>query len=330
MEVCGTHTHAIARAGLKSLIREHVELISGPGCPVCVTAPADIERMLSLAREPSVTVTTFGDLLRVPGHESSLELERARGARIRVVYSPHEALTLARAEPDRQIVFLAVGFETTAPCIAAVVQEAIRTRTRNLSIYVALKRIPPAMAAVLSGETRLDGFLTPGHVSVIIGSQAYEPLARTHGVPCVATGFTPPAILEGLAMLAELVADRRAVSDVQYRQAVTPAGNPVARAAMAAVFAGTDAVWRGLGTISDSGFALQAVYRDLDVTTRFALAEPVAAEDVPGCRCGDVLKGLLQPDACPLFGRRCRPERPVGPCMVSSEGACAARYRYGE
>jgi len=328
MEVCGTHTHVIARAGLKPLVRDEVALVSGPGCPVCVTAQRDIEKMLLLARRPGVTVATFGDMVRVPGINSSLERARAEGADVRVVYSARDALELARSDPSGEVVFLAVGFETTAPGVASVALEAAESGTANFSLLVSHKRIVPAMAAVLDGRVALDGFLTPGHVSVIIGSGAYEPLVREYGVPCVATGFEPCDVLEGLAMLLEIVAEHRAESVIQYTRAVTPGGNARARDIMMRVFETADAEWRGLGVIPGSGLRLREEFRKLDAEERFSLPE-VPPTEIEGCACGEVLKGLLDPAHCPLFGNRCTPESPVGPCMVSSEGSCAATYRYG-
>ncbi len=328
MEVCGTHTTVIARAGLRSLLPPNVELVSGPGCPVCVTPQREIERMIMLARRPEVTISTFGDMVRVPGVESSLERERSAGADVRVVYSPADALELAEKEKEREVVFLAVGFETTAPGVAAVAVEALKKGVKNFSLCVSHKLIPPAMEAVLDGGSSIDGFLTPGHVSVIIGSRAYEALARASCVPCVATGFDPADVLEGVAMLLELVADARAGSFIQYGRAVKPEGNPRAREVMHQAYEVTDAEWRGLGTIPASGLKLKKGFTSLDAVARFSLPE-VPPVEIPGCCCGDVLKGLIHPAECPLFGRKCTPRTPVGPCMVSSEGSCAARYKYG-
>lgn len=328
MEVCGTHTHAIARAGLRSLMPENVELISGPGCPVCVTSHDDIERMVALARLREVTICTFGDMMRVPGAESSLEQERARGADVRVVYSALDALARARKEAGRAVVFLGVGFETTAPGIAAMLIEAQAMAIDNLSVYASHKRVVPAIEAVLSGEVHIDGILTPGHVSVIIGSDAYEDLAQRHRVPCVVTGFEPDDVLEGVARILDCIRGQHAGSFIQYRRAVRRGGNPRARDILMRVFRVVDAEWRGLGVIPGSGLALRPEFGAFDAVHRFAIpSAPRARSD--GCRCGDVLKGLIQPPACPLFAKRCTPRTPVGPCMVSSEGSCSARYKYG-
>lgn len=328
MEVCGTHTHAIGRGGLRALLPDNVTLVSGPGCPVCVTSQRDVERMLLLAQRPGLTLCTFGDMIRVPGVESSLEQERARGADVRVVYSPLDALDLALREPDREIAFAAVGFETTAPGVASVIRQAGEAGVRNLTFYASHKLVVPAMRAVLDGGSRIDGFLTPGHVSVIIGSEAYAPLARDYQAPCVATGFEPADILEGVAQLLECLAEGRFGSFIQYTRAVKPEGNRRAWRALLEVFDVCDTDWRGLGVISESGLKLKPHYAHFDAAARFKIpaVEPVA---LPGCRCGEVLKGLLDPPDCPLFGTSCTPRRPVGPCMVSSEGSCAARHRYG-
>jgi hydrogenase expression/formation protein HypD len=328
MEVCGTHTHAIARAGLKKLIQDEIHLVSGPGCPVCVTSQGDIERMLSLARIPGLVVTTFGDMIRVPGVDSSLQEERAGGADVRIVYSPRDALELAQEDPSSQVVFLAVGFETTAPAIAATALQAVETNVQNLSFYVSHKLIVPAMRAVLEGGAALEGFLTPGHVSVILGADAYSPVVAEYGIPCVATGFEPPDIMEGLAMLTEAVADGKNESAIQYTRAVTPEGNVRARDVMFRAFRECDADWRGIGVIPGSGLCLRDEFESLDAVKRFSLPDPPEVE-LKGCRCGEVLKGLIDPSECTLFGKACTPASPVGPCMVSSEGSCAARYRYG-
>ncbi|HOX38526.1 MAG TPA: hydrogenase formation protein HypD [Candidatus Brocadiia bacterium] len=328
MEVCGTHTHAIGRGGLRAVLPATVELVSGPGCPVCVTSQRDVERMLLLARIPGVTVCTFGDMLRVPGVSSSLEKERARGADVRVVYSPLDALETARREPGQQVAFLAVGFETTAPGVAAVMLRARDERVGNFSAIVTHKLILPAMEAVLDGGSNIDGFLTPGHVSVIIGADAYEELAGRRGIPCVATGFEPIDVLEGIAMLLELIGQGRGGSFIQYRRAVKRKGNEKAWGAMMEAFRITDGEWRGIGVIPGSGLKLRDELSELDAEKRFNLPELEPVE-LRGCRCGEVLKGMIHPPECPLFGKVCTPASPVGPCMVSSEGSCAARYRYG-
>jgi hydrogenase expression/formation protein HypD len=328
MEVCGTHTQAVERHGLRTIFPTGLEMVSGPGCPVCVTPQHEIERMILLARSPGLTICTFGDMMRVPGIHSSLERERAEGADVRVVYSPRDALSLAERDPERDVVFLAVGFETTAPTVASIVLEALRQDVANFSVFVSHKLIPPAMEAVLEGTGRLDGFLTPGHVSVVIGARAYEDLAQRHAIPCVATGFEPHDVIEGVAMLVEHVAEGRAGSFIQYRRAVEVEGNRLAREIMHKAFEPVDSDWRGLGTIPQSGLRLREELRDLDAVRRFSVPE-VEPVEVPGCRCGEILKGLVSPCDCPLFGGACTPETPVGPCMVSSEGSCSVRFKYG-
>ena len=328
MEVCGTHTMAVARAGLRGVFPSNVELVSGPGCPVCVTPQSDIERILFLARQPEITLCTFGDMLRVPGVESSLECERSTGADVRVVYSPLDALRLAEKESARECVFIAVGFETTAPGIAATALMAHEKRIRNFSLYISHKLIPPAMEAVMDGDSRIDGFLTPGHVSVILGAEAYTPAAGHYSVPCVATGFNPLDILEGMALVLERIGQGNSESIVQYTRAVKPGGNPRAREILYRVFEPADAEWRGLGTIPQSGLKLRAEYDALGAAGRFEIPD-MAPVELPGCMCGDVLKGIIHPPDCPLFGTACTPRTPVGPCMVSTEGSCAARYKYG-
>ncbi|MCX7806355.1 MAG: hydrogenase formation protein HypD [Planctomycetota bacterium] len=328
MEVCGTHTMAIFRHGIRGLLPDCVRLISGPGCPVCVTDDSYIDAAVSLGLDGKVTLATFGDMMRVPGSRGSLQDARSRGADVHVVYSCADALDMAAKAPSRQVVFLAVGFETTAPTIAATVIRARNDGIRNFSILAAHKLIPPAMAAVLDGGTALDGFIAPGHVSVVIGSDAYLPLAAKYRVPIVVTGFEADDILEGVAMLLEQIADGRAAVENQYVRVVRPGGNPAARRAMEEVFEPSDASWRGLGVIPDSGLRLRREFTDFDAGRRFGVAM-APAPPPKGCRCGDVLKGAIDPPECPMFGKSCDPARPKGPCMVSSEGSCAAHYRYG-
>lgn len=328
MEVCGTHTHAIGRGGLRSLLPHTVELVSGPGCPVCVTSQRDIERILLLARSPGVALCSFGDMIRVPGLQTSLVEERSRGADVRIVYSPLDALALASREPEREVVFAAVGFETTAPGVASVVLQARERRLANFSVYASHKLIVPAMKAVLEGASRIEGFITPGHVSVIIGPEAYEDVAQHYAAPCVATGFEPSDVLEGIAMVLECIAAKRTGSFVQYTRAVKPGGNTRAWDILLRVFDIADAEWRGLGVIPGSGLVLKEAFASFDAARRYALPD-MAPVQLPLCRCGDVLKGVIHPPECPFFGNECTPRNPLGPCMVSSEGSCAARYKYG-
>jgi len=328
MEVCGTHTMAVRRNGLPSLFPETVRLISGPGCPVCVTPVGYVDHALALAEQPDVTITTFGDLIRVPGSFSSLERARAQGASVEVVYSPLDALALARRRPDRQVVFLGVGFETTAPTAAAAIRQAAKEGLENFSVLGAHKVIPPAMELLASApDLALDGFLCPGHVSTIIGTEAYRPIAEDFGLPCVVAGFEPLDVMQGLVMLTAQVRSGRSDVENQYRSVVRPEGNPRAMAVIEELFEPEDTTWRGLGTIPASGLKIREEFAHYDAARRFQVDLPQPVEP-KGCLCGEILKGTRQPADCPLFGSRCTPRNPVGACMVSSEGTCAAHYRY--
>jgi len=328
MEVCGTHTHAIARCGLRERLGDDVRLVSGPGCPVCVTTAGQIDLCLQLAEREDVVLATFGDMVRVPGTRSSLAEARARGGRVKVVYSPMECLDLARDNPEAYVVMAAVGFETTAPTIACLVLEAGRLGLDNLLVFCAHKLVPPAMRALLAaGDVRLHGFICPGHVSVVIGSDAYRDVVDEYGVPCVVSGFQPADILLGVRALLRQAADGVARVENEYRRAVRPEGNRQAVAAIYSVFEVCDASWRGIGAIPESGLRLRDEWSRFDVMRRLSLLEPEAKEH-PACHCGEVLQGKLLPAECPAFARACTPTRPLGPCMVSSEGACAAQYRY--
>jgi hydrogenase expression/formation protein HypD len=325
MEVCGTHTVAIRRAGIQRLLPAGVKLVSGPGCPVCVTPDRFIDEAVALARQGAI-VASFGDMLRVPGSRTSLERERAAGGDIRAVYSPLDALRIA-ADSGRETVFLAVGFETTAPAIAAVALKAVEQKIANFSLLTSLRLVPPALAALVGEDSGLAGFLLPGHVSAIIGLPAYGFLAE-RGLPGVVAGFDAAGIIASLLLLLEMIAanDRRVVNN--YPSVVRDEGNPRSRAVLAEVFAPADAEWRGLGTIAQSGLALRPAYAALDCRRRFAIQVESAAGRSE-CRCGDVLRGLSDPPACPLFNKACRPDHPVGPCMVSAEGSCSAWVLYG-
>lgn len=328
MEVCGTHTVSLFRSGVRSLLPAHVELISGPGCPVCVTSQGYIDAACTLARHPDVTICTYGDMVHVPGRGGSLETQRARGARVRVVYSARDALRLAAAHPDMDVVFLGVGFETTAPATALAVEEAERRGLRNFFVLAAHKLVVPAMEMLIAdGETPIDGFLCPGHVSVVIGSEAYRPIVEGYARPCVIAGFEPPGMLAGIAALLRQIADRTARLENVYTVAVSRDGNPLARALLDRVFETADATWRALGSLPASGLRLRERYARFDAWRRFDLTEG-PDYDPPGCRCGEVIQGKLKPSDCALFGTGCTPLRPVGPCMVSSEGTCAAWFKY--
>jgi hydrogenase expression/formation protein HypD len=328
MEVCGTHTVAIFRSGIKALLPDTIGLISGPGCPVCVTAPEDIDRAISICKEPRVIVVTFGDLMRVPGSESSLAQEKAVGADVRVVYASFEALELARRHRDHTVVMLGIGFETTVPTIAAAVRQAHQEGLDNFLVLSAHKLLPPALEALLAAdEVHIDGFLCPGHVTTIIGTRPYEGVAHRYGKPCVVSGFEPVDILQSIYMLLDQLEEGRSVVEIQYRRAVQQEGNLRAQQLMGEVFEPTDGLWRGLGTIARSGLRLRAEYAAHAAETHFDLAVP-PVQQVEGCRCGEVLRGVCTPLECALFRRRCTPTEPYGPCMVSSEGTCAAYYRY--
>ncbi len=329
MEVCGTHTVSIFRHGLRSLLPANLRLVSGPGCPVCVTAQRDLDAACLLARQPGVILATYGDMLRVPGRLGSLADQRARGAQVRVVTSAMQALRLAIGHRDRPVVFFAVGFETTAPATAALVRAAAGRGADNLFVYACHKRIVPAMMALLDDPAcAIDGFLCPGHVSVIIGSDAYAPIVQRYLRPCVVAGFEPVQILRAIERLVTQIARGDARLENAYPQAVSARGNRVAQRLLDEVFEPCDARWRGLGVIAGSGLRLRQQYARFDAAARFELSLPDDYE-LPGCRCGEVIAGRLDPPDCRLFGRACTPLRPLGPCMVSSEGTCAAWYRYG-
>ena len=328
MEVCGTHTMAIFRSGIKQILPLSINLISGPGCPVCVTSQADIDRMLSLARIKNVIITTFGDMLKVPGTASSLEKERAAGGDIRPVYSPIDALDIARHNKQKEVIFLAVGFETTAPVIASIVSDAQEQKIKNFSVYCCHKTIPPAMKVLLEAkEIKIDGFLCPGHVSSIIGSQAYNFIAADFHIPCVISGFEPTDILETVMMLIRQKKGGQARVEIQYKRAVQPQGNTKAQEMLRRVFSPADADWRGLGVIANSGLKLKKEYRALDAAGKFDIPR-VKALEPKNCMCGQVLRGVKTPAQCKLFAKACTPENPFGPCMVSSEGTCAAWFKY--
>jgi hydrogenase expression/formation protein HypD len=329
MEVCGTHTVAIFRHGIRQLLPPPLSMLSGPGCPVCVTTNADIDKAIALAEQPGVTLVTFGDMMKVPGSYQSLQQVKADGSDVRVVYSPRDAVCMARDNPQRPVAFFAVGFETTVPTIAAALLEAEGLGLKNFYLISVHKLIPPAMLALLeAGEVRIDGFICPGHVSVIIGSQPYQFIPQQYGVPCVITGFEPLDVLQGIEMLLRQIAEDRAEVEIQYRRGVRPEGNPLARELVSRVFETSDADWRGLGCIPNSGLKLRPEYKRFDAEEAFAIKPPPTKEH-KGCLCGDILRGVKTPPDCPLFAKICTPERPVGPCMVSSEGTCAGWYQYG-
>ena len=329
MEVCGTHTMAISQHGIRSLLPEQIRLISGPGCPVCVTPVDYVDHAVALARLPEVIIATFGDMIRVPGSSSSLQREQARGAGVRIVYSPLDALALAQKHPDKKIVFLGVGFETTAPTIAGAVLTAQRQGLSNFFVLGANKTIPIPMAVLASDpELQVSGYLCPAHVSAIIGPQAYAPLVAQQKVPCVITGFEPLDMLQGIDMLATQVLEGQPRVETQYSRIVRPEGNPQARAVLAQVFIPCDTPWRGIGVIPGSGLCFREEFAAFDAARQIPVDVETPREH-PGCLCGEILKGKVRPADCPLFRTICTPEDPVGACMVSSEGTCAAEYKYG-
>ena len=329
MEVCGTHTMAIYQHGIRSLLPASIRLISGPGCPVCVTPVDYVDHAVALARHPGTIVATFGDMVRVPGSSSNLLHEKARGGDVRVVYSPLDAVALAQKHPEQAVVFLGVGFETTTPTIAGSIIEAKRRGLNNFFVLTAHKTIPGPMAILADDpELKVDGYLCPAHVSAIIGAEAYEPLARDHKVPCVVTGFEPLDVLQGVAMLARQIVAGEANVEIQYSRIVKKEGNAKARAILYEVFEPCDARWRGIGIIPGSGLGIREEYAAFDAARQL----PVIVEEPrehQGCLCGEILKGKVTPKECPLFRTACTPENPVGACMVSSEGTCAAEYKYG-
>ncbi|KJS87762.1 MAG: hydrogenase assembly protein HupF [Peptococcaceae bacterium BICA1-8] len=329
MEVCGTHTMAIARAGIKQLLPPNIELISGPGCPVCVTAQEDIERIFLLARKPEVIITTFGDMLRVPGSTGSLQEMQAEGADVRIVYSPLDAVNLARNNPKKEIIFLAVGFETTTPTVALALEDAYKTGVDNFSIVCMHKLVIPALKALLSDEeTEIHGFLLPGHVSTIIGTIPYEFIPREYQRACVVSGFEPGDILESILLISRQLENADYKVENQYKRGVKTEGNKIALEIMDKYFAPFNSLWRGMGEIKESGLKLRPEYVQYDAILKFGLEDALVQLAPTGCICGNILKGILKPEECALFSKMCTPAFPVGPCMVSSEGACAASYYY--
>ncbi len=327
MEICGGHTTAIHRFGIPSLLPDQIELLSGPGCPVCVTPTTYIDRALSLACDASCTLTTFGDLYRVPGSDGALEDASARGADVRVVYSPRDALKFALSDPQKVVTFLAVGFETTAPAVAATVLEASAQGIENFRIMSGHKTMPRALRALVEApQVALDGFILPGHVSTIIGPEPYGFLPQEFGMACCVSGFEPTDILRSILALTLQVVKREFCVQNEYRRAVRKEGNAVAREQMSRVFEPCDSQWRGLGLIPNSGLDVKSEWRAYSVDPPDPTLPSEKHED---CRCEQLLRGLARPTDCPLFGTVCTPDSAVGPCMVSSEGSCAAFYKYG-
>jgi len=329
MEFCGGHTVTIFRYGIRQALPPTLEMVSGPGCPVCVTASADLDKAIALAQIPDVIITTFGDMLKVPGSHTSLEEAKAAGSDIRMVYSAIDALKIATDNPTRPVIFLGIGFETTAPTVAASVLHAREEKINNYYVMSMHKLCPPAIQTILdSGAVRLEGLICPGHVSTIIGAHPWEMVARDYHIPCVISGFEPLDILQAVSMLVAQVEQGEARVEIAYRRGVRPEGNPAAIKIMEQVFQTSPARWRGMGEITGSGLKLRTEYERFDAELAFdVVTEP--APEPEGCICGDILRGVKTPLDCTLFGKVCTPEHPVGPCMVSSEGSCSAYYLYG-
>jgi hydrogenase expression/formation protein HypD len=329
MEFCGGHTVAIFKHGLRQLLPPNIKMLSGPGCPVCVTAAADLDKAIALGRLPGVIITSFGDMIRVPGSRSSLQQAKAEGADVRVVYSAQDAIAIARDNPTKSIVFIGIGFETTAPTIAASVLQAEKEKIKNYYVLSLHKICPPIMKAILDlGEVRLDGIICPGHVSAIIGSRPYRFLADDYHIACAVSGFEPVDILLAVDLLVEQIESSRPQVEIAYRRGVKPEGNIAALRLMDSVFDIGDADWRGIGTVPASGLRLKRQYEKFDAEKNFDIKTSPAKEP-KGCICGAVLRGVSTPLECKLFRTSCAPEHPVGPCMVSSEGSCATYYEYG-
>jgi hydrogenase expression/formation protein HypD len=328
MEVCGTHTVSIFRSGIRSVLPQTISLLSGPGCPVCVTDQAEVDAFIELARVDDVIITTFGDLMRVPGTQSSLQKESAGGRDIRVVYSTFDGLEIARKNPAKKVIFLGVGFETTAPTIAAAILSAAQTGLRNFSVISAHKLVPPAFQVLMaSADVRIDGFILPGHVSVIIGLNAYRPFFDQYQIPCVVAGFEPIDILQAISMLVEMLESGSPALANAYPRAVTLEGNTKAQQILDEIFEPANAGWRGIGFIPQSGLKIREEYAAHDAQKLFDVQVP-DAKTPKGCACGEILIGTKTPPECALYKKACTPMDPVGPCMVSTEGTCAAYYKY--
>jgi len=328
MEVCGTHTMAIARSGIKKLLPKEIELISGPGCPVCVTSQQDIDKAIKIAQEENVIIATFGDMMRVPGTQGSLQEAKANGADVRVVYSPLDSLKIAKSNPNKKVVFIGVGFETTFPTIAATILEAKKREIKNFYVLSYFKVIFPALEVIASSKKiKVNGFICPGHVSVITGTEPYEKIARKYKIACVITGFDEPDLARGIDLLVKQVINKDPKVEIEYKKVVRKQGNPMARKIAREVFRITDSTWRGIGVIPKTGLKLKRKYQDFDAERIFKVKVPRLYINKE-CICGEVLQGIKSPKNCKLFRKACKPEKPIGPCMVSSEGTCAAYYKY--
>jgi hydrogenase expression/formation protein HypD len=330
MEFCGGHTVAIFKHGLRQLLPRNIEMLSGPGCPVCVTATGDLDKAIALGKLPNVIITSFGDMVRVPGSRSSLQKAKAEGADVRIVYSGQDALKIAKNNPEKSIVFVGIGFETTAPTIAATILQAEQERIRNYYVLSLHKICPPIMKAILErGEVKLNGIICPGHVSAVIGARPYRFLADDYKIACAVSGFEPVDILLAVDSLVQQIESGQPKVDITYRRGVKEEGNTAAIRLMEKIFEVGEADWRGIGPVPDSGLKIRAPYARYDAARRFQIKISPAKEP-KGCICGAVLRGVKTPINCKLFRKRCTPESPVGPCMVSSEGSCATYYHYGD
>lgn len=322
VHVCGTHEHTISHNGIRTILPDEIELVAGPGCPVCVCAAEDIDKAIELARR-GYLITTFGDMMRVPATDSTLAKERTAGADVRVVYGPNDAVEIARKNPDRKTIFVGVGFETTAPTMGV---ELLKGPPDNFSILTSLKLIPPAMHLLVNLEGfDVDGFITPGHVSTIIGTEVYQGIAEDYAVPCVAAGFEPLDVLESIRMILVQMKEGRADSENEYSRVVRPQGNPAALKILNDAFRIDDAPWRGLGFIEDSGYYIRDEFSKHDTRKQFDFPEMESMDILPGCLCHKVILGMVDPVECSLFGNRCTPDDPYGPCMVGHEGTCRIR-----
>jgi len=329
MEFCGGHTVAIFKYGIRQALPSNIEMVSGPGCPVCVTPNSDLDKAIALSQIPGIIITTFGDMMKVPGSRSSLQQARSEGADVRMVYSTMDALEIAEENPDKSVVFLGIGFETTAPTVAASVIQAERKNFKNYFVLSMHKLCPPVVKAILdSGEIKIDGLICPGHVSAITGSREWDFIARDYGIPCVVSGFEPVDILQTVNMLTAQIESGKSEVEIAYRRGVSEEGNLHAQEIIYRVFETCPAGWRGIGIVPDSGLKIKNAYARFNAELAFDIRPDPFIEHA-GCICGAILSGVKTPPDCALFGKTCTPQSPVGPCMVSSEGSCAAYYSYG-
>ncbi|MCX6383792.1 MAG: hydrogenase formation protein HypD [Actinobacteria bacterium] len=329
MEVCGTHTMAIGKNGLRQVLPQNINLISGPGCPVCVTSISDIDNIIELAENPCNYIFSFGDMLKIPGSKSSLYKKRSEGANIKVCYSPADAFDFAVKNPQKKIIFIAIGFETTAPLTAALIKKAYETKTNNFFIYNTHKIVPPAIEFLLnsSNKNNISAFLCPGHVCAVTGSRPFDFISKIYGKPAVISGFSAEDILKSILMILKQIKNNKPEVEIQYDWVVKENGNPIAIQYMDNIFDINDAIWRGIGNIKKSGLVLKNKFRNFDAKVSFALKD-IKVPEPRLCSCGDILLGVKKPFECRLFGKSCKPDNPVGPCMVSSEGTCSAYFKY--